>query len=141
MDLVTVYKRICVRLQADDGDLGWTRRIKKNTIFVIEYEPEQKRQLYAFPRVGRSELPLGEPIASPARRAVEQGGMWFGPRVGRSEPIHQDFQPMPVRRHDQPGMWFGPRLGRSFKSEDDGKTLFVSLKLIINLLRYYAHSK
>lgn len=91
---------------------------------ATEYEPVEKRQLYAFPRVGRSES------RDPARRTVEQAGMWFGPRVGRSDPTLQenvnDFQAMPVRRNDQPGMWFGPRLGRSFKSDDDGEVTHFS---------------
>lgn len=60
-----------------------------------DYEPAEKRQLYAFPRVGRSDMSLlREPYA--------------------------EVQ-VPAKRTDNPGMWFGPRLGRSFKSDEDGE--------------------
>ncbi|KAJ8728667.1 hypothetical protein PYW07_006363 [Mythimna separata] len=61
----------------------------------LEYEPTvEKRQLYAFPRVGRD--------------------------LSMSRPDSHEFQPMPLRRTESPGMWFGPRLGRGgFKSDDD----------------------
>ncbi|KAJ8720941.1 hypothetical protein PYW08_006406 [Mythimna loreyi] len=63
----------------------------------LEYEPIEKRQLYAFPRVGRD--------------------------LSMSRADSHEFQPMPLRRTESPGMWFGPRLGRAFKSDDDELTI------------------
>nr|C0HKS6.1 RecName: Full=CAPA peptides; Contains: RecName: Full=CAPA-periviscerokinin 1; Short=CAPA-PVK-1; Contains: RecName: Full=CAPA-periviscerokinin 2; Short=CAPA-PVK-2; Contains: RecName: Full=CAPA-periviscerokinin 3; Short=CAPA-PVK-3; Contains: RecName: Full=CAPA-trypto-pyrokinin; AltName: Full=CAPA-tryptoPK; Contains: RecName: Full=CAPA-precursor-related peptide 3; Short=CAPA-PP-3; Flags: Precursor [Agrotis ipsilon] len=84
---------------------GNTWQLPLNDLYP-EYEPAQvKRQLYAFPRVGR------DPVMS---------------RLGRSDLSRvesHEFQPMAVRRTESPGMWFGPRLGRAFKNDDDEITI------------------
>ncbi|XP_028027214.1 CAPA peptides-like [Bombyx mandarina] len=68
-----------------------TWQIPINDVY-LDYEPVEKRQLYAFPRVGRG-----------------------GPPSDRNEP-HDDLLGLHL---DDPGMWFGPRLGRSLKNGDD----------------------
>ncbi|XP_064292677.1 CAPA peptides isoform X2 [Plodia interpunctella] len=63
----------------------------------LEYEPLEKRQLYAFPRVGRGDPSLfRDALRSETQMPKRRGGV-----------------------SENTGMWFGPRIGRSFKSEDD----------------------
>lgn len=69
-----------------------------------------KRQLYAFPRVGRSDI----------RSELQLQELLFG----RHNPYVKRQAYDPHQEADSLGMWFGPRLGRGFRSEENGNLLF-----------------
>lgn len=79
-------------------------------LFMLpEYKPSQKRQLYAFPRVGRSEGVFRMPSHVPM--TLEQL------LLEHSRTHENSKRATEIKSEKDPGMWFGPRLGRSFKQD------------------------
>lgn len=72
---------------------------------MISDEGMDKRQLYAFPRVGRS-----YPVQMSQAKLAD---LLFGGSRG--------FVKRASESTDSTGMWFGPRLGRGFRGEDDSE--------------------
>ncbi|XP_012265014.1 uncharacterized protein LOC105691247 isoform X1 [Athalia rosae] len=103
---------------------------------------EVKRQgLIPFPRVGRSRdvssSPYGNELVKVAKvkrtgDAVPNGGMWFGPRLGRlhrraddPQPDDQQWAVFPLREFPAPGPQadnFTPRLGRESDGDETQST-------------------
>lgn len=80
--------------------------------------PPMKRQLYAFPRVGRSDKPHAEYQLSPQLQEL-----LFGSRSPFTKRQSIETSADQFNSKDNMAMWFGPRLGRSFPIEDDGELL------------------
>ncbi|XP_049878841.1 CAPA peptides [Pectinophora gossypiella] len=113
-----------------------TWEVPVNDFYLEDYEPVQKRQMYAFPRVGRSDPHDFQSVRHPDTamwygpklqrivseyEPIEKRQLYAFPRVGRDarDSLRPDQMQSPIRRTDSPGMWFGPRLGRSVKTDDD----------------------